>query len=787
MSFLPKLLAKSPDKAPPLGETLTDHLTATLAAAVRLRDRVGRVPILPDRFWAWVFLAALLHDCGKIPDGFQIMLTSGARWGERHEVYSLGFVARILAGLSDEDRAWVATGVVTHHRALTDERARSIYFLYPTSTLEEFTARFGRVDENAATELLTWLATTAHAEGLLPAVPETTEHDLGADAYALLEELRKRWEFGLVDAETGRTAVLLQGAVTFADHVSSAHGELRDHQPIDATFGRNLTTKLDLYAHQVEAAAVDGHLLLRAPTGTGKTEAMLLWVVRQVAALRATNGGQPRAFDMLPYLASINAMALRLVNDCGLGDDDVGIVHSRAASFHLSRSIRSDDESIERTVRAADKAVSRAAATRLFREPVRVGTPYQLLRGALAGPAHSGILIDSANSVFVLDELHAYDARQLGMVLAMLGFWEKIGGRIGVMSATLPHRLADLLDQTLEARLHRVEALDGDWPVRHHLSLRTEHLTTEGSIEEITARLRTGQSVLVVANNVADARTLFEALAPTVTERYGPDAAILSHARFRAKDRSRSEEEIRQRFGTHAPRRPGLLVATQTVEVSLDVDFDVIHTSGAPLDALIQRFGRVNRRGQRPPADVVVHAPGFRTRRDGGQRLWADGVYEEEPTRLTMSILERADGTLLDERTTGDWLDELYDSEWGERWQTMVTRIRDEFAEVFLSFAAPFDDRSDLADRFDEMFDGVDAVLDDDLDNYIMALTTAEGPARRLLGAQYLIPLPRYARPLGRYDKDLKVTVIDADYDKRLGLGAIHRVGGYQYQLDEVL
>ncbi|MGH3993207.1 MAG: hypothetical protein ACRDSN_12185, partial [Pseudonocardiaceae bacterium] len=66
-------------------------------------------------------------------------------------------------------------------------------------------------------------------------------------------------------------------------------------------------------------------------------------------------------------------------------------------------------------------------------------------------------------------------------------------------------------------------------------------------------------------------------------------------------------------------RRPGILVATQVVEVSLDVDFDVLHTSGAPLDALLQRFGRVNRLGARPPTPVVVHPPTYRPRRGRGQ------------------------------------------------------------------------------------------------------------------------------------------------------------------------
>lgn len=797
-----QLWAKSPRRDQTVGELLTAHLAAGLEAMHELHQRVGQVAGLPERFWTWARLAILLHDAGKVADGFQTMVGNGAlpaqTWGERHEVYSLGFVARVLTDLDRDDRLWVATGVATHHRPFTagaDTRFLPLFSCYDDADPAAFAARFGTADPEVVGELADWLTATARTHELLPEAggPIPDDHGLGEDAYELFEQLRERWEWPLrrSDKRTGLTAVLLQGAVTLADHVSSAHERLCTNSPLTPEYPARLEARLrehdaELRPHQARAAAVDGHLLLRAPTGSGKTEAALLWAQAQLQALHRTTGATPRLFYTLPYLASINAMTNRLRAE--LDTADIGVAHSRAASYHLARALRDDcvpqlDGHQEAT---ADKAVSRAAATRLFRELVRVGTPYQLLRGALAGPAHSSILVDAANSVFVLDELHAYDPRRLGMILAMLRLWEDLGGRIAVLSATLPDALAELIDTTLATRCEQV-ALSGSWPQRHRSTVGAAHLTEPSTVAEIEKQVRAGQAVLVVANNVADARALHETLAPVVAELHGPDAALLLHSRFRRRDRSRIEEAIAARFGTHRPRRPGLLVATQVVEVSLDVDFDVLHTSGAPLDALLQRFGRVNRLGARPPAPVVVHPPTYRPRRGGGPTEYADGVYDADPTRLAMALLSRHDGHVVDEREILGWLNEIYTSDWGTRWREEVERFRDEFRRAFLDFTHPFDDRSRLADQFDEMFNGTEAVLADDRDEYAELLFSARRAAGRLLAEELLIPLPQYAIARCRWDSTLKVRILDAEYYPDRGLMEIRDHAGSRYRSGEIV
>jgi len=790
MRALDQVWAKSRVRSgDPRGELLTEHLIAVTDAARLLRDRTGVIPGLPEYFWDCVILAGLFHDAGKIPEGFQRMVGNPGPetvWGHRHEVYSLGFVRRILTHLPPERLDLIAAGVATHHRSLTggDRPLRGMLnTIYQTPW--DIAEAMDPVDPAAARQLHEWLLQQAGISGVLAPAPD----DLAAAACEQLRDVVSQWTDQL-DHDPARdlTAVLLQGAVTLADHVASAHTHLLACQPIDAAWSKDLTGRLvPLFPHQQQAQAVTGHLLLRAPTGYGKTEAALLWAATQVEDLRQRVGGIARVFYTLPYLASINATTGRLHRELGpAGKDLVGVAHSRAASYYLHAA--ADDDCATPDASAARRALARNRATRLFREPVRVGTPYQLVRGALAGPAHSSILIDAANSVFILDELHAYESGKLGIILAMIRLWTRLGGRIGVVSATFPAVLAELLTMALgeEPALVQPEQ-QWSWPVRHQLHLRAEHLTAQSSVDEIAARLRAGHSVLVIANSVKDAISLYDQLAPETAARYGQDAALLLHSRFTGRDRNAIEQKILARFEAGNPRQPGLLVATQTVEVSLNIDLDATHTSAAPLESLLQRFGRVNRLGQlADPAPVIVHEPAY-VHRGKSPSLYADGVYDAEPVQLAWQILARNDGGRLDEQLFTGWLDEIYASDWGQRWRTAVERVCRQWNDDWLQFRDPFSSRDDLSEAFDKLFEGTEAVLEKDTAQYRDLLTGHTPAAGRLLASELLIPIPHYGQQIGRWDRTIGATVIGGDYSSTYGLRAISGPAGGQYTLGVII
>ena len=775
---LDHILAKS---RPP--ETLVAHLAATLTAARKLRQRVGDLRFLPEdlrpRFWDIVEMAAVAHDLGKIPDGFQAVLCGRSPyWAQRHEIVSLGWL-RSMVG-DDSDREWIAAGIATHHRAITGESESKPTLATLYGGMDESTLRAGiaAVSVAGVEGISRWLAAAHSGFG------DNVVNDPVKDAFDELQRLFVRWR--RVSPEVGLAAIMLQAAVTTADHLASAHGDLDIAQPLDGDHVRGLVDRMNgsdrpLKPHQTTILdTMSEHVIVRSPTGSGKTITAQLWIGRQVDAIAAATGGSPRVLWTLPYLASINAAVGTLggTRD-GVGKADaVGAAHSRSATyyFHVDNCDEGEDGQGAARMSAdrARKAVARRQATQLFNEAIRVTTPYQLLRGALAGPAHSGILLDAANSVFVFDELHAYEPRRLGFILAMMRFLHHIGSRICVLSATMPDLLLELLGECLPG-ITTIEGHGSGYPARHRLHIHDPHLTDATTIDAIRRRINAGDAVLVVANNVADAQTLHAELGPDARRIHGNDAAsILLHSRFKRVDRADIEKILIERYRTGESRCGGLVIATQCVEVSLDIDMDTMFTSAATLEAIMQRMGRVNRVAARPPADIHIHHPEYRQRRKNNPSEYADGVYDKESVAAAMNILQRHDDAVVDETDITAWLNEIYSGQFGVAWTEQVRTADRDFTKTLLNFRKPFEARDALREQFDSMFEGKEAVLSEDRESYAALLASPGGKrAGRLLASDLLIPLPSWAPTT--WDKELKVYVVNGDYDPELGLTEVHR------------
>lgn len=115
----------------------------------------------------------------------------------------------------------------------------------------------------------------------------------------------------------------------------------------------------------------------------------------------------------------------------------------------------------------------------------------------------------------------------------------------------------------------------------------------------------TGQSMLVCCNTVKRTQQVYDEMQRKLQ---GRAKVVLLHGRFNSKDRLDKEGIVQAATGSQSTeQKPIVLVATQVIEVSLDIDLDVIYTDPAPLEALIQRFGRINRRRLKECAPVCVH------------------------------------------------------------------------------------------------------------------------------------------------------------------------------------
>ena len=792
------LLAKSADKgADGQPESLAQHTAWVLT---RLADFIKLRPNLPQqigqpRLWHCLYWAAFLHDFGKAMPGFQAVLRKDGdperkeEWrGQRHEVFSLAFLDWIADGLDDEERLLTAAAVISHHRD-----ADLIQELYNRHEQERLEAHFAGFLPEHVSGLHQWLTdcgwSWAQQLGLdrfgvasvtFVAQPTALFTD---DAIEKIRTWLRRYKKFIRQLGRQRNADLLvpllalRGTLINSDHSASAHAPplpIAQFEVDDVLASISKPEKEigwdDLYCHQKKSRVdkngnlVRGHVLLTAPTGSGKTEAALLWASAQEIAGQAP----PRLFYTLPYQASMNAMLRRLqetFDEESAGEDEeklskVGLQHGRAL-LALYKQLMERDESD--AWQAARLARWMRNLNQLNYPPVRVFSPYQMLKGMYRIKGYEAQLTDYHNALFIFDEIHAYEVKRLALILKTIEYLRKhYHARFFIMSATFPTLIKRWLN----------EALDNPTPItatsslfqkfqRHCLKMIDGELLNNLQLAEKDAR--DGKSVLVVCNTIRNAQTAFAELRGRL--RGTAVELLLLHGNFNIQDRLQKENDIRLWTGSKSEpheRRQVILVATQAVEVSLDIDLDTIYSEPAPLEALVQRFGRINRAHKK--GIVPVHV--FNQPVDG------QGIYHEKLIDGTLQVLARENGNIIDESAVGIWLDEIYAGEVEAEWQREFEAMAKEFETIVVNTLRPFQSDPAMKERFYKAFDGIDVLPNDLLNDYLDLLEQG-----KMIEAQKLpvsISWGRYHQLKGkgliRKGDELKYDNVMVDYTSELGL-----------------
>lgn len=747
---LEHLWAKSPGRSEGQALTLVEHTWEVLE---RLRELALLRPGLParaaqPRFWHVLFWAAFLHDWGKAARGFQRVLRGKERrWPYRHEVLSLAFIPWVVADLTRDESLFVAAAVATHHK---DYEELQDYLAPLDEESDPLPEMLKELDEKSARALYRWLSTCGRgwieqlgmdALGVrMPALPPSADEAVASltpaairSSLRLLDQSMRRWEEDPPPAEDLRPGVLLRGLMLQADHLaSSGWGALPsprwEREPILKAIG---VTGTHLYHHQRQAARATGHTLLFAPTGTGKTEAALLWAINQKPS---------RLFYTLPYQASMNAMFDRLAP---IFPDQVGLLHGRS-TLALFRRWMDQNYTAEEAFSLA-RALHNRAALPFY--PVRVFSPYQMLKASFQLKGFESLLSDFCEAAFILDEIHAYEPARLAMIIQTMAYLARYyGARFLVMSATLPSPIR----QSLEEALGQLTTLAASPRMlarlrRHRLFLHEGDLLDEPNLQAIVEFTLQGHQTLIVCNTVRRAQQAWMWMKNHLPEEV---PLFLLHGRFTGRDRARKEQAMLEAAGLgQRPHRALVVVATQVVEVSLNLDLDGLFSDPAPLEALLQRFGRINRLGSRSFAPVFV----FRHIDDSFRRIYRP----PEQIQYTLEILEaetqkaRGRGLQVDERHLPRWLDAIYTGAVLEAWKKEYQRSAQEFQQIFLDSLQPFRSNQTLATQFDRLFDSTEVLPESLYDEYL-ALHDSE---RALEADSLLVPLSWgfYARLVQRH------------------------------------
>lgn len=375
--------------------------------------------------------------------------------------------------------------------------------------------------------------------------------------------------------------------------------------------------------------------LIEASTGSGKTEVALAYAWKLLE-----QGLADSIVFALPTQATANAMFARLEKAADAifqQETNLVLAHGKARSQELFEILKQAGKT--QTLQGTEEAWVQCgewlaqSRKRVFLGQIGVCTVDQVLVSVL--PIRHKFVrgFGIGRSVLIVDEVHAYDSYMYGLLTGVLQQQKAAGGSAILLSATLPAHQKQTLAKAWQCQIeiksdsryplittyHQddvqtfdLENLPDQQPPLHHVNLELitneSLLPDEGLLQSIEEAVCKGAQVCLVCNLVDVAQNLYQ----TLVQRFELNLELnqeqinLFHSRFTFIDRQKKEQMVMDTFGIepkpeNARDKGHLLIATQVVEQSLDVDFDWLITQLCPVDLLFQRMGRLHRHQRKRP------------------------------------------------------------------------------------------------------------------------------------------------------------------------------------------
>lgn len=662
----------------------TENCLKVLSSIMEIYPEVPQLCGVDD-FFEHLFYGVFFHDFGKAACGFQrCLFQEGVRYDYRHEILSSGFVDAIK--IQDIYKEAINLAIISHHK-----------------DLYKIKERYNRIDDCNLTrkelykkKLKELLPNYNYIKHMFSLIPEYSYKYLGRQLnnYCELgyEYILNGYEYCLQsyiedyeDEEYtichGVYGILLKGFLTACDHLSSAsvYEIKRAVKNMKAIFNYNVYTSV-----QTSAMQCKGSSIIVSPTGSGKTEASLFW-----SDYNQNRQKNKRVYYVLPYTASINAMFSRLKKDFEkyTGDSEmVGLLHGKADYFVFKELSKDTDLTDYQELRDVSKSTQNLTK-KIFR-PYKVLTPFQILKSFFGVKGFEQSFSEMVGGLFILDEIHAYNPRTTALIQESLKtLKEEYDAKILIMTATLPSFIKEHFIKTLDIKKENIIEMDKD-----ELKKYTRHKvkTLQGQITDhldlIKQNITEGKKVLVVCNTVSRAQEIYKQL------NLGNESALL-HSRFILRDREAIETRLKDLK---------LLVGTQAIEVSLDIDYDVLFTEPAPIDALIQRFGRVNRRIHK--AEKIELCPVYIFENGSDMDKY---IYDANLIAKTVKVFDGVD--ILTEDLTQVLVDKVYKDGYTVKQVDEFNRTVESF-RAFRKMVVPFINNEETEKDFYNLFDNYTVV-----------------------------------------------------------------------------
>ncbi|MCL4492656.1 MAG: CRISPR-associated helicase Cas3' [Nitrospirae bacterium] len=622
-----------------------------------IRNLCSQHGISLDRFKAASLFSVAFHDSGKPSVSFQQAMHEIAKkngWANphvsclichnpitapsaekkvelyRHEIIS-GLASLYIATLLDDLYGKLEPNrfpfeffaVVGHHKPVNPDSFRREWSRFIDEADELGSIGYGEKEWNHVAEIA---ENILKSEGI--AMPSIKWSDIRKGGQAIIEIVKDRIDtIPLMVQEAignggqtkilGRireTLALLKSLLIAADWEGSSGREI--HSVIDLT-APNFWVKVkeeiekepektfEVKPFQKELTNLAGHGIAVAPTGSGKTEGAIAWALNN----RHPNG---KILYVLPNQVLTNSIYERLATY--FGRDKVGLLHSGALLYQILNRIESDETEqydITDFAPTEDEETLHTLNKMMFR-PIMVTTVDQLLMTAFNGNKRWSVIMGEVmGGAVIFDEVHAYDGHMLALLERVTRELRDYS-KLLFMSATMPKTLIAFLSRLLgteeEGHIVKDETLLQKGRNLYTLvtdkSLVEKERLSKKTLAEIELFIKQDKRVLIVCNTVDTAQKVYSHLHDEIK-----NTSMCLHSRFIAKDRREKEKSLEKDKSKSKKEQvwPEILVATQVIECGIDIDYDVLLTEGAPLEAIIQRAGRVNRERSEVKGVVYVY------------------------------------------------------------------------------------------------------------------------------------------------------------------------------------
>lgn len=399
----------------------------------------------------------------------------------------------------------------------------------------------------------------------------------------------------------------------------------------------------------------DKNIILPASTGMGKTEFAINWI------------GKDKAFYVLPLRVSVNSMYERFCDMFFDDKDNIGLLHGDSLLYGINEDKEIENfykgntldknESTEESL-SIEEHIARSENSKQLSMPLSVTTADQLFTSVFKWKGYEKIYATLMYSKIIIDEPQSYSPSILAMIIYALKEISDLGGKFCFISATIH----PLIKEKLKSCIFEGKPLDAVYNPENKHKIKLEEKYIEELKDEIIKNYQSKnrKKILIICNTIKKSQKIYQELKDIGNVKLLNSGFIQRDRKIKENGKKATEDnkEITGILQDFLIDKPVIWISTQIVEASLDIDYDILYTEMASIDALIQRMGRVNRKNrcnriitEIEDANIIIST--FKS---------SDGyfIYSKEIIEKTKDVLIKKDNKIITEEEKQKMVDEVY-------------------------------------------------------------------------------------------------------------------------------